>query len=212
MSHILHVFADESGDVGFSSTSSRHFIVAVISVSDPLAVRRLVRKAHARFGPRVNRLCELKSSKASDGLRQYMLEGIAHLDVRIAWSAVYKPGLPHRRHVDKEALATSLFADAFCGIARDIVADEVRVVVDRRQRSGDAKRSFDRTIQETITSHHAGYFVPEITISHLDSQKSACLQAADIVAGTVFRSLERGEKRLIAAIEPMVAYEKIFGQ
>lgn len=92
MHRTIHVFVDESGDLGFSPSSSRHIVAVALAVPDSVAVRRLVRRAHGRFGPRENRPGELKFNTGSAGLKRFILEGMARTDVRVAWSAVFKPG------------------------------------------------------------------------------------------------------------------------
>lgn len=59
-------------------------------------------------------------------------------------------------------------------------------------------------------SHHRGYFAPSTTVSHLDSANSAGIQVADIVAGAVFRGLERSDATYISLTAGNVVHGELY--
>lgn len=103
----------------------------------------------------------------------------------------------------------SLCQDAIGGLMTATSAEEVCVAVDRRQTRENARERFDQMIRDAVLPRHVGYFPPEVSIIHLDSQTSAGLQAADIIAGTVFRSLEKRDGSYLAIIESKIVYSNI---
>ena len=200
---------DESGDLGFSPCASRHLIVVAVATERPIELRRLVRKAQARFGPREGRLGELKFNSASGRLRSHVLEGIASADTRISWSALLKPRLPEWRRTDKEGLLTSLCLVAVSEITARVRARSYSIVVDKRRIREKARTEFDNTVREAALARHVGFSIPGISISHFDSMTSEGLQAADFVAGAVFRSLERGDDSYLEIINPKVIFSAV---
>ena len=200
----VEVYLDESGDLGQSARSSRHVVAAALSVSDPVGLRRLVRKANRRFGPARGHLSELKFNEASESLRRFVLEGIGCTDARIAWAAACKPLLSYPMRVDKGWLVTYLSACVVSGISTTCSARAVSVVVDRRRIKEKTRYEFDRRIIAAITGSHAGFFPPSVGVTHMDSQMSEGLQAADFVAGAVFQRLERGRSHYLDIVTPRV--------
>lgn len=159
----VEMYLDESGDLGYSARSARHMVAVALLTSDPVALRRLVRKASRRFGPRENHhLGELKFSTASHGLRMYLLEGIGRTDAGIAWAAVGGSSLPRLGKIDKESLMTSLFQEVVEGLSATCSADKVSVVMDRRRIREKTRNEFDRRMSEAVMSHHVGFFPPEV--------------------------------------------------
>ena len=205
----VHVYLDESGDLGRSPRSSRHIVAAALSTPDPIGLRRLVRKANRRFGPREKHLGELKFNEASEDLRRFVLEGICATDAWIAWVAACKHPLPWPRSADNELLMTSAFEEVVGRLGATVAARTVTVVVDRRRVREKARGEFDRRITEAITRSHRGLFPPGIDVIHLDSQRSAGLQAVDFVAGAVFQSVERRRNGCLDILAPRVVAGRV---
>lgn len=201
MCNLVDVYVDESGDLGFSARSSRHIVVIALATAQPLVIRRLIRRAQGRFGPRERRLGELKFNSASRRLRSHVLEGIALEQTWISWSAAFKPRLPERLRIDREALLNWLCRSAIRGVAARVRTKKIDVIVDRRQVKEKVRRDFDNMVRDACLAHHVGHIPPDVHISHFDSQTSEGLQAADFVAGAVYRSLERGDGSFLAIIK-----------
>lgn len=203
------IFVDESGDLGFSPSASRYVVAIALATVRPTEIRRLVRKAQSRFGPTERRLGELKFNSASRRLRSFLLEGIARADTRIAWNALFKPCLPEKHRIDKEALLDSLRMGAIGGITAGVHARNFRIIVDKRRIRDKIRQRFDNEVKKTAVARHLGFVPPDISISHFDSLTSEGLQAADFVAGAVFRSLERGDDSCLEIVRPKVMFSEI---
>ena len=140
----VEVYLDESGGLGLSPRSPQHLVAAGLSTSDPVSLRRLVRKANRRFGPRENRLGEVKFSTASHGLRVHMVEGIASSDVAITYAAVFGPRFHGCKVLDREPLIASLFEEVVETLSATFAVDQVSIVMDRRRVREKARSEFDR--------------------------------------------------------------------
>ena len=79
---ISHVFVDEAGDLGFSSRSSKFFVVAFLVTDDPFSLskelRRLLKRLRARNRYKRD---ELKFSYASKEIRKRVIEKLAETDI-----------------------------------------------------------------------------------------------------------------------------------
>jgi len=203
------VFVDESGDLGFSCSASRYVVAVALATVMPIEIRRLVRRAQSRFGPTENRLGELKFNTASTRLRLHVLEGIARTETWIAWNALLKPSLPECRKTDKEGLLNSLRRVAVSELTARIHARKVSIVVDKRRVREKTREGFDNEVRSAVMARHLGFFPPEVSISHFDSQTSEGLQAADFVAGAVYRSLERLDDTYLDVIRPKVVFSDV---
>jgi hypothetical protein len=205
----VEVYLDESGGLGRSPRSPQHMVAAALSTRDPVALRRLIRKANRRFGPRENRLGEVKFSTASRGLRMHVIEGIARSDVTIAYAAVHGPNLHGSKVFDRESLIASLFEEVVEALSSTLVVDHVSIVMDRRRVRDRARGEFDCRLIGAVMSHHAGFFPPDVKVTHLDSQTSEGLQAADFVAGAMFQNLERENSLYLGILAPRVVHYRL---
>lgn len=205
----VEVYLDESGGLGRSPRSPRHMVAAALSTRDPIALRRLIRKANRRFGPRENRLGEVKFSTASHGLRVRVIEGIASSDVAIGYAAVHGPDLRGCGFLDRESVLTSLFEEVVEALSSTLVVDHMSIVMDRRRVRDRSRGAFDCRLIGAVMSHHAGFFPPDVRVTHLDSQTSEGLQAADFVAGAMFQNLERENSLYLGILAPRVVYYRL---
>jgi hypothetical protein len=205
----VSLFLDESGGFGRSPRSPRHIVAAGLSTTDPFHIRRLVRKANRKFGPRERRLGELKFRTASQGLRMRMIQGIADSDVTIAYAASCTNDRRGTPISGQELLITSLFEDVVGALARESSVRRTSIVVDRRRVRDNVRCDFDRRLKDAAMRCHPGLFPPVVTVTHLDSQTSEGLQAADFVAGAMFQHLERGDSRYLRILAPRVTFSRL---
>lgn len=79
----MHVFVDESGDLGFSKASTKYFVVAYIECNSPIKIRtdlkRLLKNLHQKRIYSMSRN-ELKFSRMDDYCRKRVLQKIAEYD------------------------------------------------------------------------------------------------------------------------------------
>ena len=205
----VEIYLDESGGLGRSPRSPRHMVAAALSIRDPIALRRLIRKANSRFGPRENRLGEVKFSTASRGLRVRVIEGIASSDATIAYAAVHGPSFHGCKALDREPLIASLFEEVVEALSATLAVDHVSIVMDRRRVRDRARGEFDCRLIGAVMSHHASLFPPDVRVTHLDSQTSEGLQAADFVAGAMFQNLERENSLYLGILAPRVVHYRL---
>jgi len=189
-SHV-DLYIDESGDLGFSPSSSRHFVIVALASSEPNELRRMMRRVQRRRYPRIADPMEFKFGSSPERVRRLVCAGIARSETMIAWGAAIKSNIPASLRPDKKRFYLSICGRTLSELTRSIHARSIHVVLDKWSNSRSIRRSLDEVVEQTILDHHSGYFAPSITVSHLDSSSSEGIQIADFVAGAVFQSLER---------------------
>lgn len=189
----VEVYLDESGDLGFSEASSRHFVVVAMATNRPVELQRLVRRVRKRRGSCSRVSAELKFNSSPDRVRTSMCEGISESGAVIAWCAATKSNVPAAMRTDKRMFYLGMCANVLTDLSKQIVADSAHVILDKCSGNRSVMVGLEGTVVRALHVHHAGHFPPRVSVSHLDSQRSEGLQVADFVAGSIFRSLERSD-------------------
>jgi hypothetical protein len=189
MHRTIHMFVDESGDLGLSLSSSKHLVVAALATAEPRLLARIARRSRRRYG--LEGVGELKFNKDGDRLRRAVLESIGDTDSFIAWGAVIKANAPRDLKGDPNGLYQYLVRRTVSDLSMTIHAKRVRVLIDRRSTEPTVRRALEGRIASDVAMNHAGYLPPAVVVGHMDSVNSEGLQIADYVAGAVFQRLER---------------------
>ena len=205
----IDVYLDESGDLGFSPSSSRHLVVAGVASAESFRFRRLVRETRRRFGSEARRWSELKFNRSSNNLRVHLLKGIANTDSLIVWTGIAKQGSQDKFRSRKEELVRGMFAEVASEVSRRLRSRRMDLVVDRRTNKAREKKEFDSVLKAAVFAKHAGYFPPMVRVRHVDSFNSYGLQLADHIAGAVFRLLEFNDDSFIGLITPRIEYGRL---
>ena len=206
----VEVFIDESGDLGFSTRSSKHLVIAALATAEPHRLARIVRRAHKRFSLADGPGSEFKFNRSGERLRRFFLESISRTDSWIVWGAATKSGASQRSMAEKDALWQYTAARTIAELSKRTLVKRIHLVADRRSLTKVARRRVTERLQWEIRRHHAGSFPPCVTVSHVDSACSAGLQVADCVAGAVFLSLERGNHSYLREIEEKVLHGEVY--
>ncbi len=86
-----HIYLDESGDLGFSSKSSKYFVIAALLTKDRLQIERCITKVRKeRLSKKYKRISELKYHNSSSIVKRRILECIAKKDIDIAFAVLRK--------------------------------------------------------------------------------------------------------------------------
>ena len=74
----MHVYLDESGDLGFGRRSTKNFVVSMVATPNPNEVRNCVKYTKRRkYGRKAKNIPELKFCYSPEKVRLYMLNMIA---------------------------------------------------------------------------------------------------------------------------------------
>ena len=206
----IEVYIDESGDLGFSSRSSRHFVVVALASPEPKELTRILRRVRRRLYSSCAKTPEFKFKSSPDRAKRLILRGLAGSSTSVSWGGVTKNRISVDLMDDKNALYLQVCSRTVEGLMGQTRAKRAHIVLDKWSSNRTLRRNFEEHLRETVRSHHGGYFAPSTSVSHLDSANSAGIQIADIVAGAVFRSLERADPAYIDIIAQRVVHGELY--
>jgi hypothetical protein len=95
------------------------------------------------------------------------------------------------------------------GVSRTVHVSSMNIIVDKRWSKEKTRDVYDRAVTSAAIEHHPGVFPPAIRVSHMDSEATPGLQAADFVAGAVFQSVERGNDFYLKLIQSRVVESEL---
>jgi hypothetical protein len=206
----IEVYLDESGDLGFSASSSRHFVVVALASSEPIELARLVKRIRQRRFPTRLKAMEFKFRSSPESVRRLFCCGIARTSAQIAWGGIYKPNTASAWQNDKSELYTHVCSRTLSELTRHLHTKSIHVVLDKWSSSRTVRRHLEAYLGETVRGSHMGYLAPSLEISHLDSVDSVGIQVADFVAGAVFQSLERSNQVYIDLIGERIVHGGLY--
>jgi len=197
----MYVYVDESGDLGFTYRSTRFFTVSYLIVENPFEMqkkmKRLLKKLHKNR--KYARGCnELKFSQSSEYVKRQVLQKICQSDLTIGFIILEKEKVINDLRKNPIRLYNFVIVDK---IMKNILphlnsTKKLNIVVDKSlpvssigafNNYAKNKASWLLTVKwgksDAIT-------ISNINIRHENSQKEPCLQAADYLAGAIFRKYE----------------------
>ncbi len=205
---MLYVYVDESGDLGFSGNSSRHFVLCAITTRNPYEVRRIIKRTREKImGKTFSRTSELKFNKSPRIVRQAVLEMLAGLDVEIWYVCLNKESVTRGDSVDPNEVYSYL---AGFMVERMLTTRtrKAEIVIDRCMSKAN-REMFDDFILERCesTAKDLRRLPMNVAMFHMDSQSEQCLQVADFAAGAIFRKHERGDAQYYDTIKSRISEE-----
>jgi hypothetical protein len=186
----MHMFLDESGDLGFGDASSRHFLLCLLATSDYTALKRAIRAAKRRYGIPHN--IELKGSASRrravcDDVLKALVSHAAEIHYIVALKTNVYDRLRQHENVLYNYLAGVLVPKVLALYSKDchLIADE------RITHVPGGLDPFNGYLKTRVWGDFA--LDVELTIQHTDSRQSLGIQAADVAANALFRRFESRE-------------------
>jgi len=199
MSHLTHIYIDESGDLG--QFGSKYFVVAAIIVDDPLELKRIIKKLRQRkLKKKIKDLPEIKANKATYREREYVLSRLKSAKCTLFAIVVEKSKIKSHLFPFKDKLYNYL-----CGILikkLSLDCQELKITIDKKYTNTLIQRDFNRYISSKIS---AKYPAMKVSIIHEDSSKSNELQVVDFLVWSISRKFNVGDDTYFALIKDKVA-------
>ncbi len=199
MSHLAHIYIDESGDLG--QFGSKYFVVAAIIVDDPLELKRIIKKLRQRkLKKKIKDLPEIKANKASHREREYVLTRLNGAKCTLFAIAVEKNKIKSRLFSFKDKLYNYL-----CGILikkLSLDCQELKITIDKKYTNTLIQKDFNNYISSKIS---AKYPAMKVFIIHEDSSKSNELQVVDFLVWSISRKFNTGDDTYFAIIKDKVS-------
>ena len=177
---------DESGDVSFSfdKGASRYFVFALIATSQPDDIRQALRGLRRQRN--LPAQYEFKFHKLSSvALRRAAFTLLNTLDFQATVLYVDKVTLPDSFRVMTGQMFYAFFVSEVIRLIPETEREGATLLLDQFDPSGRAIRELKRTLGRRQIQR--GFK----RITHVRSRSESLVQVADLVAGTVLRSVER---------------------
>lgn len=205
-SPVIKVFIDESGNLG---RGGRYFVLAAtVFQTDKAAQRtkRVIRKEQQHLAS-AHHLCafpEIKSCALSFPERQRILNKLtARADVDLFYLAIDKSHVSLLRQGKSKNLVYNYFAKLLTDQIFARYNDDFHVIFDQRSTAVKSMNSLTDYITLSAYTQH-NHVTKSIEVKQMDSKTAYNLQAADVVAGTVYRAYNSGNPHFLNLIRPRV--------
>lgn len=206
----MYIYLDESGDLGFSSKSSKFFVIALLYTNNPKHIRRILKKVRRRLLRKKYRdLPEFKSSRSDDFVKKRILEHLSKEDVEISYVILRKSTVYSYLHQEHNVLYNYL--TGFLVERLPQLKDREIMIVADKCLSKINREKFNRYLKSKTFSnfYKIGKLLPKIQIQHKTSLEEPCLQAVDYVANAVYRKYEFNDETYYNIIKPKIREEII---
>lgn len=204
----LHIYLDESGDLGFGKGGSKYFTIAYIITKKPVELNRIVRKIKQKY--KIPKNVELKACTTRERIKIDLLNRLSKLDIEIQSITVKKKNVVNRLRTDTNILynymvGLSLVDEKLAYLDPQI--KKVIIIFDRRITS--IKRGFDID----------GYLKYEVwvvkkredidlEIHHLESHRVYGLEAIDNIVNPIFKKYNSSNCELYNIIKNRISSDK----
>lgn len=212
----MFIYLDESGDLGFDfnkKKTTRKFVITLLVCNSDAArkefskaVRRTLKNKLSRSKSKSRRVMELKGTNTTLKIKQYFLRNVKSDDWAIYALALNKGRVqPHlRTKTGKKKLYNFLSRLLLEKLPLSSVEQDVEMVVDR-SKNKEETRDFNQYLFNQVEA-----LLPLNTafdISHLSSQESAELQAADLFCWGIFRKYEYDDGKWYDIFKDKISFE-----
>ncbi|WP_160309190.1 DUF3800 domain-containing protein [Corynebacterium aurimucosum] len=196
----MNIYIDDSGDGGFKFRygSSVHLVfVAVIfdspQVLEPLSDRiELVKR-------QTNYQGEIKFSKSSSKVKMALLKEIGGTDLRIRAIAADKRFI-YSKKLRENPAALKAFLIRMLLSKHDKTISNAKVFIDGKDTRGFSEERSD--VDYFMRMCNREYPDTAASVRFVDSEENVGIQIADMVAGALRRSLDRGENEYFDLVKP----------
>jgi hypothetical protein len=194
----VHVYVDESGNLGFSETSTKFFIIAYIECESPTQLQtemtRTLRVLHRKKSYHCSNN-ELKFALMNQECRQYTLQKINVCDLSVNVVVVEKNRIPNKLRGDLARLNILLVTrNILHSIQPQLIEHKkVNITFDRNLSKWKIEE-FNNYVRETtkglLTEKGTNLSPDRMSLFHVNSISDPGLQAADAIAGAYFQKYE----------------------
>ena len=219
MPHVS-VYVDESGDLGFSSSSSNFFTVGYVFTVNryPTMENKTIKRSLKNFNTRIKnknkKLIEFKFSANNTTIRKKFLSKIKNMDIVIGIICISKDSVKNNLKKDPSMLYRYLIGNT---IITHIIKDyfrnydhynSIRFVIDRSL-SLQGRKEFNKYCEDKAlfrAREQDGMIDYSISINHEDSRSVPMLQVADYIASSTQRKIERADSDFYEIIKDKIQY------
>jgi len=207
MKQKLHIFIDESGDLGKSG--SKYFVIAALTTEAPKPIENAIKRIRTKkLKKKLKKLSEIKGNNSSPEIRKYVLKELIKHDCKFEIIAITKEKVKDYLYDKKHKLYNYIIGMLIEDM--DIHAKDISLVIDKKDNNKLLKEDLNLYIKKKIEEKKFNF---KIEISHKNSSDSRCLQAVDFIAWSVNRKLSFDDESYFKIIEPKVrTFKKLWNE
>lgn len=209
------IYIDESGDLGMDCKESEYFIITALKVDDektnielkriPKRVRRAILKKKQK------KQTELKFSNSNNLVRESFLKKIANLNIEIYVIIINKKNTYKRLQNNLPILYNYLIKILLEKVLDKINKNEKLIIFLDRCMSKSQRENFENYIKTEFL--YLFKEIPDMLISHEDSQTNEGLQVTDFISGAFgykynTLNLQKDSDYYVSIIQNKVKIEK----
>lgn len=195
----MNIYLDESGDLGFEPGGTDYFTIAFIVTENRYNLKRCVKRIKRKF--KIPPEIEIKGSTTRKEIKEDLLKRIGKLQVEIHSITVKKNKVKKRLRQDTNILYNYMVGLSLVErIFEAKKGETVTIIVDRRIISITSGFNFDEYIRYKVWYEGNRQDI-ELNIYHVDSHKTFCIQAIDVICNSIFRKYQRNDLSLIEMLQ-----------
>lgn len=203
----MYIYLDESGDLGFSESSSKYFVIAFVRLNKPEGLKRCVKRVKQKYNIPTD--VELKGYETQLKIKKELLIKFSRLpDLEIYSITAQKENIKERLRTD-----TNIFYNYMTGLSliekvlEESRDSEVVINIDRRIISITSGFNLEEYIKYKIW-YENGRIDLNLKIHYIDSHNSLAIQGIDIITNAIFKRYEWGNEELFNLIRNKVKMDK----
>lgn len=201
-----YIFLDESGELGFKESSSRYFIITLLSCDEGEIpnIRRIIKRVREKIiKKKLKRYPEIKGNNSPDNIRFEILQRFMKTHSEI-FVIVLDKSKVYEYLKDKKSKLYNYISNLIINEC-SFDTHSVCLIVDKSKPNRSLREDFNRYIKNEIRKNNSSC---NINIQHENSQKEQCLQVLDFVSWAIFRSYEHNDSRFIDIIKDKIVIKK----
>ncbi len=201
-----YIFLDESGELGFKNSSSKYFVITLLSCDEGeiYALRRIIKKVRRKLiKKKIKNYPEIKGNNSSDKIRKDVLERFMKTNSEV-FAIILDKSKVYEYLKDKKNKLYNYISNLIlneCSLENNSVC----LVVDKSKTNRSLREDFDNYIRKNINQKNS---FCKLIIKHENSQNEACLQVLDFISWAIFRNYEYQDPYFINIIKNKIVIKK----
>ena len=219
---MFHLFIDESGELGSKERSSDFFVITALCTQNPKALEKRLKREKAKlYSAGWPKHIEIKGttvwgSPHNLAIPRQISDQRVDILNKIISSLVASPISVHYSVARKKHLTANLMraeygiaynylcGNLLCRAYKDHFRGPLDIIVDQRSKETHSKMKFDGYIETRLVSDCD--HVENLSIQHLESDKTLGLQAVDFLSWAIFRKYEHRDPQFREIVLPRIGY------
>lgn len=187
-----YIYIDESGELG---KQTNYFVFGAIITNNPKELDNLIKKTRKKYRKQLGNISEIKGYTTDDYIIKKILKKLNNADCRVVGIILDKKNIykiPH--NPDYNILYDTLASK----LAKKINIDNsTYIIIDKCKNKQEEINNFNKLFLSNLNNskNHS------IDIKHANSIHYNGLQMADVIAWSIFQSVERNNDEFIDLIQ-----------